>query len=88
MNAATQLFMNYLGQEHDVEAKPNEIAWEGIKMYHEEIDLDLFPKEILEILPDPLLLLTASYLDEEGQEWMFCILQRCISQPNGFTHCV
>lgn len=73
MNAATQLFLKYLRNEHDIEANPKEIAWEGIKMYHEEIDLNLFPEEILKKLPDPLLLLTASYVDEEDQEWIFCI---------------
>lgn len=73
MDTATNLFVNYLRQEHEVEANPTEIAWEGIKMEHEEIDLDLLPQEILKTLPDPLLLLTASYLDEEDQEWIFCI---------------
>lgn len=73
MKTATILFVNCLKHEHGVEANSNEITWEGIKMYHEELDLDLFPREILKKLPDPLLLLTASYLDEEEQEWIFCI---------------
>lgn len=65
MNAETQLILNYLKHEYEVET--------CIKMYHEEINLGLFPEKILKKLPDPLLLLTASYVDEEDQEWIFCI---------------
>lgn len=53
MDAATTLFVNYLRHEHDVETNSNDIAWEGIKMYHEEVDQDLFPEAILKTQPDP-----------------------------------
>ncbi|WP_245602205.1 hypothetical protein [Peribacillus kribbensis] len=39
-------------------------------MHHEELDNSLIPAEHLEKLPNPLLIETISYVDNEGYEWI------------------
>ncbi|NEU30244.1 hypothetical protein GN156_05545 [bacterium LRH843] len=43
-------------------------------LYYDEIDPEMIPEEQLKILPDPLLLLTTIHVDEQDQEWIFCIV--------------
>lgn len=72
MERATELFTKYMHKEHQIEIDTSEIVWEAVTMYHGELDYELFPIE--DNLPDPLLFLTASYVDNEEQEWIFCIV--------------
>ncbi|NEU30373.1 hypothetical protein GN156_06210 [bacterium LRH843] len=74
MDKATQLFVNYMKGKHDLDIEYNESIWEAVTMYHEEIDPEMILEEQLKILPDPLLLLTTNYFDDQDQEWIFCIV--------------
>lgn len=73
MEGATLLFVKYMKDKQKIIVDKPELIWEGITLYHEEIDPNLFPVEDIKTLPDPLLLLTTSYVDKEEQEWIFCI---------------
>ena len=74
MERATEMFVNYLKRKHDTAIDGAELIWEAITMYQDEIDHELFPIDNLERLPDPLLFLTTSYVDQDEQEWIFCIV--------------
>lgn len=73
MDAATKLFVNYMKREHAVEVNVDDIFWEGVTLYHDEIDENLFPVKELVGLPDPLLFLTVVYDDRFDQNYIFCI---------------
>ncbi|MGG3803699.1 hypothetical protein [Metabacillus fastidiosus] len=47
-----------------------EVSYEEYDFYHEELDELLIPAEHLEKLPNPLVLETLSYIDEQGYEWI------------------
>lgn len=85
MKVLNQLFVNYLKKKHNVKVDTKNVAWEAIEMYHDEIDLELFPQHILETLPDPLLILMASYLGEGNQEWIFCVATE-VHSPYKWLH--
>nr|WP_206762408.1 hypothetical protein [Cytobacillus firmus] len=48
----------------------DEISFEAYDFYHEELDDLLIPSEHLEKLPNPLILETLSFVDEQGYEWI------------------
>ena len=54
----------------NIEVKKEDVSFEAYDFYHEELDDLLIPAEHLEKLPDPLLLETLSYVDDDGYEWI------------------
>lgn len=65
------LFENYLKSVYGIKVELDESGWEGVTLYHEELDPNLFPEDALKNIPDPLLILATSYDDSKGQEWVF-----------------
>lgn len=63
-------FIGTMKKTFDIEVKREEVGYEAYDFYHEEIDELLIPAEHLEKLPDPLLIETLSYVDDEGHEWI------------------
>ncbi|WP_246277160.1 hypothetical protein [Neobacillus endophyticus] len=53
-----------------IEVNKGEVSYESYDFFHEELDDLLIPSEHLEKLPDPLLLETLSYYDNDGYEWL------------------
>ncbi|ERN52083.1 hypothetical protein [Alkalihalophilus marmarensis] len=77
MEPLSRLFSEYLWQEHEIDMSINDIhclVWEAVMLDHEEIDTELFPERVLDTLPNPLLLHTSSYTDEDEEEWIFCVV--------------
>jgi hypothetical protein len=74
MKREGQLFETHMKRVHGLEIDIDETGWEGVTLYHEEIDPVLIPTNYLKGLPDPLLFLTTSYDDREEQEWIFYIV--------------
>lgn len=48
----------------------NEVGYESFEFYHDELDHYLVPKEHLKKLPNPLLLETYTFVDENRNEWL------------------
>ena len=73
MDRATKVFANYMKTKRDIVIDATQV-WEAISMFQGELDHELFPIENIEQLPDPLLFLTTSFVDQQEQEWIFCIV--------------
>ena len=54
----------------NIEVKKEDVGYEAYDFYHEELDDLLIPVEHLEMLPDPMLIVTLSYVDDKGYEWI------------------
>lgn len=76
MNKEGMMFKTYLEKEYGIKVEISDSGWEAVTLYHEELDPDVFPTEILTTLPDPLLFLTSSFDDSEGNEWIFCLVTK------------
>jgi hypothetical protein len=63
-------FVETMKKTFHIEVKSDEVSYEGYEFYHEELDDYLVPIEHLKMLPDPLLIETLSYVDDEGYEWI------------------
>ena len=74
MDKATELFVSYMKTNNDIVISDNELAWEAVTLYQGELDHEFFPIENIEQLPDPLLFLMTSFVDQQEQEWIFCIV--------------
>jgi hypothetical protein len=46
-------------------------VWEAITFHHEELDNQVVPVEDIQGLPNPLIILSSSYEDENGDQWLF-----------------
>lgn len=73
MEAAKKLVVNHLEKVHGVEVNQAEIVSEAVTLFQDEIDPEFFPIEYLNELPDPLLFVTMVYVDQQEQEWIFCL---------------
>jgi hypothetical protein len=63
-------FVGRMKKLFDIIVVEDDISYEAYDFYHEELDDLLIPAEHLEKLPDPLLLETLSYVDENRNEWI------------------
>ncbi|NRD77322.1 hypothetical protein HPT25_07395 [Bacillus sp. BRMEA1] len=63
-------FVGTMKKRFHIELKKEEVSYESYDFFHEELDDLLIPAEHLEKLPNPLLLETLSYYDDEGYEWL------------------
>lgn len=63
-------FVLTLKKTFHVAVKEADVGYEAYDFHHEELDDLLIPAEHLVKLPDPLLLETLSYVDDEGYEWI------------------
>jgi len=63
-------FAETMKKTFNIEVKKEDVSYEAYEFYHEEIDDLLIPAEHLEKLPNPLLIETLSYVDDERYEWI------------------
>ena len=63
-------FVGTMKKTINIEVKREDRGYVAYDFYHEEIDDLLIPAEDLGKLPDPLLIETLSYVDDEGYEWI------------------
>ncbi|MGE6592539.1 hypothetical protein ACQKFU_23810 [Bacillus mycoides] len=63
-------FCNAMKSKFDVVAREDEICWENMEHYRDELDVDLFPKVVYECLPDPCLFQVMIFTDKKLNEWM------------------
>lgn len=63
-------FVETMKKTFNIEVKREDVGYEAYDFYYEEIDELLIPAEHLEKLPNPLLIETHSYVDDEGYEWI------------------
>lgn len=77
-----EIITSYLWKNFRISVDIDENGWEGVLLYHEEIDRTLIPEEKLIGLPNPLLFHMTTYEDEKGNEWLFVLA----SHPNDVHH--
>lgn len=63
----------YLHENYQIRVDIDEHGWEGVLLYHEEIEDDVIPKKYLKKLIDPLLFHMTTYEDGHGNEWLFAL---------------
>lgn len=69
------LFQNEFKRQKGIEVNLNEIGYETISLYKDEIDDLLIPSEILETLDELVVASTIVYTDEHGDEYMHIAVQ-------------
>lgn len=82
MKGHGEIITSYLWKNYQVTVDIDDSGWEGVLLYHEEIDRALIPKEQLTGLPDPLLFHMTTYEDEKENEWLFALA----SHPEDVFH--
>lgn len=65
MKQHSEIIEKHLWNEFKITVEIEEGGWEGVMLYHEEIDSKLISKEELKKLPDPALFHMVSYEDEK-----------------------
>ncbi|PEV02025.1 hypothetical protein CN417_28970 [Bacillus thuringiensis] len=70
MDLELEGFCNRLRSKFSVIAREDEVGWENIEHYRDELDMELFPTVIYESLPDPCLFQVIIFTDEDLNEWM------------------
>jgi hypothetical protein len=63
-------FVRTMKKTFNIVVKKEDVGYEAYDFCHEDLDELLIPAEHLEKLPNPLLLETLSYVDDEGYEWI------------------
>ncbi len=63
-------FVGTMKKTFNIKVQRYDVGYEAYDFYHEEIDDLLISAEHLVKLPDPLLIETLSYVDDEGYEWI------------------
>lgn len=69
------LFQNEFKKQKGIEVSLNEIGYETISLYKDEIDDLLIPSEILETLDELVVASAIVYTDEYGDEYMRIAVQ-------------
>src|SRR5699024_12196151 len=59
-----------------ISVAPEEVGYEAVLLEHDEIDEDIFSKEDLQLLPNPLLALSFIYTPLNGDEWLLLLVVR------------
>ncbi|MFP3412957.1 hypothetical protein SB773_15285 [Bacillus sp. SIMBA_074] len=70
MDLELEEFCNAMKSRFSVVAREDEVCWENIEHYRDELDMELFPTVIYESLPDPCLFQVIIFTDEDLNEWM------------------
>lgn len=73
MDLELEEFCNVLRSKFSVIAREEEVGWENIEQYKDELDVDLFPKVVYESLPDPCLFQVMIFTDENLNDWMLIV---------------
>ncbi|TSI11085.1 hypothetical protein [Lysinibacillus sp. BW-2-10] len=69
------LFQNELKKQKGIEVSLNEIGYETISLYKDEIDELLIPLDVLETLDELVVASTIVYTNEHGDEYMRIAVQ-------------
>lgn len=69
------IFQKELKKQKGIEVSLNEIGYETISLYKDEIDELLIPLEVLETLDELVVASTIVYTDEHGDEYMRIAVQ-------------
>lgn len=69
------LFQKEFKKQKGIEVSVNEIGYETISLYKDEIDEMLIPLDVLETLDELLVASTIVYTDENGDEYMRIAVQ-------------
>ncbi|MED0968180.1 hypothetical protein [Bacillus paramycoides] len=70
MDLELEEFCNTMKYKFNVVAKEEEVGWENIEQYRDELDVDLFPTFVYESLPDPCLFQVMIFTDKNLNDWM------------------
>ncbi|ANN35255.1 MULTISPECIES: hypothetical protein [Bacillus] len=70
MDLELEGFCSVMKSKFNVVAREEEVGWENIEHYRDELDMELFPTVIYESLPDPCLFQVIIFTDEDLNEWM------------------
>lgn len=73
MDLELEEFCNGLKYKFNVIAKEEEVGWENIEHYRDELDVDLFPTVVYESLPDPCLFQVMIFTDKNLKDWMLIV---------------
>ncbi len=73
MDLELEEFCNGLKYKFNVIAKEEEVGWENIEHYRDELDIDLFPTVVYESLPDPCLFQVMIFTDKNLNDWMLIV---------------
>ncbi|WLP64234.1 hypothetical protein Q9G86_27080 [Bacillus thuringiensis] len=73
MDFELEAFCNTMKSKFNVVAKEEEVGWENIEHYRNELDVDLFPTVVYEKLPDPCLFQVMVFTDKELNDWMLIV---------------
>lgn len=63
----------YLQENFHITVDLDEHGWEGVLLYHEEVEEDVIPNSYLKRLIDPILFHMTTYEDDKDNEWLFSI---------------
>lgn len=67
---AQVIAMQFLQQSLDFETIQTNPNWEVVELYLEEVDADMFPKPLLNLLPTVFTVASADTFDTQGDEWL------------------
>ncbi|MCM3478953.1 hypothetical protein [Caldibacillus thermoamylovorans] len=65
-----ELFTNQMKIQFNLMVNVDEVSYEGISLFHDEIDESFIPREHLQRLQNPLLIETIVYTDKSNNEWI------------------
>lgn len=63
-------FMKQMQDRFQLETVEKDVSYEAYLFYHEDIDEAIIPTEDLKHLPDPMLLQTYLFIDDENNAWI------------------
>lgn len=69
------MFLNVFKKQTGITILLNEIGYETVSLYKDEIDEVLIPLDVLETLDDLVVASAISYTDENGDEYMCIAVQ-------------
>lgn len=73
MDLELEAFCTVMKSKFNVVAKEDEVGWEHIEYYKDDLDADLFPTAIYESLPNPCLFQVLVFTDKELNDWMLIV---------------
>ncbi|OAK03201.1 hypothetical protein A6280_10620 [Bacillus wiedmannii] len=73
MDLELEGFCHTLKSKFSVVARVEEVGWENIEHYRNELDVELFPKFIFDNLPDPCVFQVMVFTDKESNDWMLIV---------------
>lgn len=68
-------FIETLKSKYNATVTFEDVGYESIELWHDEIDEYLVPADQLTMLPDPVQIETLSAIDESGIEWVLGVVQ-------------